>query len=105
MAAAARSLARLLSAPFATQSVMRAVLPPPTQSLWAQIVRFRKVNIKGSVKKRFRLTSTGKIKRGSTGRSHNTGKHRPRTMRTRADQHFVSTPDKRRIERMLLGCG
>ena len=101
---AQRCLARLtsaLSTPLASPLVARTALAP--SSLWAQFVRFRKVNIKGSVKKRFRLTATGKIKRGSTGRSHNTGKHRPRTMRTRADQHFVSSADKRRIEKMLLG--
>ena len=105
MSLAVRCLQRLWSAPGASQAMMARVLAPPTShSPWAlTLARFRKVHIKGSVKKRFRLTATGKIKRGSTGRAHNTGKWRPRTMRTRADQHFVSSADKRRIERMLLG--
>lgn len=122
---AARCLSRLtrVSVAAASPAWSRVTLPTPMSArivapmcqpvaLWGAgsnplqqllgLVRFRKVNIKGSIKKRFsRASSSGKIKRGATGRAHNTGKHRPRTTRLRAQKKVIHPSDMRRINRML----
>mmetsp|Transcript_31168 Transcript_31168/g.70003 ORF Transcript_31168/g.70003 Transcript_31168/m.70003 type:complete len:102 (+) Transcript_31168:101-406(+) len=63
----------------------------------------RSVSLHSSVKKRFRVTSSGKVKRPQAGKSHNTGKHSRKMIRSRGEMTTIKCPKMERNMRKLLG--
>jgi len=61
--------------------------------------------VSGSVKKRFRLTANGKIKRKPANSHHNTGLKRPRVAHRKRKIHRLEATPKIRntIRKILLG--
>lgn len=52
-----------------------------------------KLKTKSAVKKRFKLTGTGKVRANGGYRQHNTGKLRSKTVRHRRGTHILSECD------------
>lgn len=62
---------------------------------------FGKIKVKGGVKKRFRMTSSGKIKRRRANHSHILTKKNAKRKRRLDSETFVHEADAKRIRRLL----
>lgn len=51
--------------------------------------------------KRFKRTGSGKLKRFQSGKTHMTGKHSAKTIRSLRKSSIVSDADMKRIDKML----
>lgn len=60
-----------------------------------------KRQVKGSVKKRLRLTATGKLKRGRCSHSHILTKKTAKRKRRLRETTLVNAADQKRIKRLL----
>lgn len=60
-----------------------------------------KMKTKGSAKKRFKLTATGKIKREKAYKSHILTKKKRKTKRNLRTATLVSEADMKRVKKML----
>ena len=60
-----------------------------------------KMKTKGSAKKRFKLTATGKIKREKAYKSHILTKKKRKTKRNLRTATLVSDADMKRVKKML----
>lgn len=60
-----------------------------------------KRQVKGSVKKRLRLTATGKLKRGRCSHSHILTKKTAKRKRRLRETTLVHASDQKRIKRLL----
>lgn len=60
-----------------------------------------KMKTKGSAKKRFKLTASGKIKREKAYKSHILTKKTRKTKRNLRQSTLVSTADMTRVQKML----
>ena len=60
-----------------------------------------KMKIKGSVKKRFKLTASGKVKRKRANHSHILTKKNAKRKRRLRTYTLVATNDERRIKRLM----
>jgi large subunit ribosomal protein L35 len=60
-----------------------------------------KLKVRGGVKKRFRVTGSGKIKRRKANHSHILTKKNGKRKRKLTTGTYVSTADEKRIEKLL----
>lgn len=60
-----------------------------------------KLKIKRSVKRRFKVTKTGKVLRGSHMRSHLRSKKSKRAIRAQKEQKFVTGTFEKKIKQLL----
>lgn len=60
-----------------------------------------KLKTKRSVKRRFKVTKTGKVLRGSHMRSHLRSKKSKRTQRAQKEQKFVTAGFAKKIKQLL----
>ncbi len=60
-----------------------------------------KMKTKSGAKKRFKLTATGKIKAGQTGKRHGMIKRTPKQIRDKRGQVVMSAPDTKIIKKYL----
>jgi large subunit ribosomal protein L35 len=63
----------------------------------------RTVKTNSSAKKRFKLTSSGALRRAHAGKSHNTGKHKRKIIRGKGNTTTISGSKIERNMRRLLG--
>lgn len=62
-----------------------------------------KMKSKGSAKKRFRLTASGKLKRKKANHSHILTKKTPKRKRQLVQTAYVSAVDEDRMKKLLSG--
>ncbi|HEY8443655.1 MAG TPA: 50S ribosomal protein L35 [Clostridia bacterium] len=62
-----------------------------------------KMKTKSGAKKRFRLTASGKIKRGQQGKNHKTAKKRRKVIRNLRQTAYVSDTQSKTITTLIKG--
>ena len=72
---------------------------------WSAAFRggWHSVKTNSSAKKRFKLTSSGMLRRAHAGKSHNTGKHKRKLIRMKGTTTTISCRKMERNMRGLLG--
>jgi len=64
-----------------------------------------KLKTKSGAKKRFKLTATGKVKAGQTGKRHGMIKRTPKQIRQKRGTVTLSEPDARIVKKNYLPYG
>src|SRR3546814_6609966 len=74
-------------------------LPWPSVIVERQETKMPKLKTKSGVKKRFKLTATGKVKHGVVGKRHRLSSHNPKYIRQNRGTDVISDADARVIQR------
>ena len=89
-----------IGAPFRDLSGLpgRYGLPWPFTSVAVQETKMPKLKTKSGVKKRFKLTATGKIKHGVAGKRHRLISHNAKYIRQNRGTDVLASPDTVRVK-------